>query len=131
MSNLNVVSDIYSLFGQGNIPAIFNHLHENVEWEHDSEDYGIPWIKPGRGHAHVTRFFQALANIDFEQFDVLNLLEGPSQVVAVIRLGARVKSSGHEIRDLELHLWTFDDQGKVTRFRHVVDTHKHLAAAQA
>jgi hypothetical protein len=27
-----------------------------------------------------------------------------------------------------LHLWTFDDQGKVVRMRHYIDTAQHLAA---
>jgi hypothetical protein len=29
------------------------------------------------------------------------------------------------LRDLELHLWKFAANGKVARFRHVVDTHQH------
>jgi len=35
---------------------------------------------------------------------------------------------GGHYRDEEMHLWTFDDNGKVTRLRHYVDTAKHVAA---
>ena len=37
--------------------------------------------------------------------------------------------NGGSFRDEELHLWTFDDDGKVSRLRHYVDTAKHTAAA--
>jgi ketosteroid isomerase-like protein len=33
--------------------------------------------------------------------------------------------------DEELHLWTFNDNGKVVRLRHYVDTAKHLDARRA
>ena len=36
---------------------------------------------------------------------------------------------GGRFADEELHLWTFDDAGRVTRYRHYVDTAKHIAAA--
>jgi len=42
-----------------------------------------------------------------------------------------VKATGKTLRDLEVHLWTFDDAGRVVRFRHVVDTHAHHLAARA
>jgi uncharacterized protein len=32
------------------------------------------------------------------------------------------------LRDEELHLWTLDEQQKIVRFRHYVDTAKHIAA---
>ena len=31
-------------------------------------------------------------------------------------------------RDEEVHLWTFNDAGKVTRLRHYTDTAKQIAA---
>jgi hypothetical protein len=31
--------------------------------------------------------------------------------------------------DEELHLWTFDEDGRVVRLRHYRDTAKHIAAA--
>jgi ketosteroid isomerase-like protein len=38
-----------------------------------------------------------------------------------------VPGGGH-YRDEEIHLWTFDDVGKVTGLRHYTDTAKHIAA---
>jgi hypothetical protein len=42
---------------------------------------------------------------------------------------ADVPGGGH-YRDEEIHLWTFDDNGKTVRMRHSTDTAKHITAAQ-
>jgi uncharacterized protein len=39
-------------------------------------------------------------------------------------------TTGGHYRDEEIHLWTFDASGKVTRFRHDTDTAKHIRAAR-
>jgi uncharacterized protein len=39
-------------------------------------------------------------------------------------------SSGTIVRDDEIHLWTFDSSGEVVRFRHYLDTAKHIEAAR-
>jgi ketosteroid isomerase-like protein len=54
-------------------------------------------------------------------------MEGGNQVVAEIVIEANLPNGGH-YRDEELHLWTFDEDGKITRLRHYVDTAKHIAA---
>ena len=46
----------------------------------------------------------------------------------VIWFEARSKRNDAVIRDLETHLWTFDEAGAVARFRHICDTAQHRAA---
>jgi uncharacterized protein len=60
---------------------------------------------------------------------VLDLMESDRQVVAEIAIEAATPDGGH-FRDEELHLWGFDDDGKIDRMRHYVDTAKHIAAAR-
>lgn len=43
---------------------------------------------------------------------------------------ADVPATRGHYRDEEMHLWTFDEQGKVIRLRHYADTAKHMAAAK-
>ena len=62
-------------------------------------------------------------------FRVLSLMAGGNQVVAEVVIEADVPSTGGHYRDEELHLWTFDDSGKVVRLRHYTDTAKHIAAS--
>ncbi len=131
MSNLATVQQIYAAFGQGDVRAIVDKLAADVEWEHDSVDHGIPWLRPGRGKGHVVEFFGAVGSgLDITRFDVPNLLEGSNQVVAVIHIEAKVRATGKTFKDYELHVWTFGTDGKVARFRHVVDTHQHYLASR-
>jgi uncharacterized protein len=130
MSNLQTVQSIYESFAKGDIPAILERLHPDVEWEHDAVAHGIPWIVPRRGRTEVVKFFEVLAGLDFHVFEPTALLEGPGQVMGVIRMEASVRATGKRVKDLEAHLFTFDDAGRVTRFRHFADTHQHLLASQ-
>ena len=131
MNHSATVQQIYQAFGRGDIPAIIETLAEDVEWEHDALDHGIPWLVPGRGKSHVLSFFGVVQKeLDISQFDVRSILAGENQVVAVIAIEATVRSTGKRYRDFELHLWTFDERGKVVKFRHIVDTHQHWLALQ-
>ena len=38
------VEAIYAAFGRGDIPGILAALREDVEWEDDAVDQGIPWL---------------------------------------------------------------------------------------
>jgi ketosteroid isomerase-like protein len=126
--NTDTVQEIYALFGRADIPAILGKLKEDVEWEHDGVDHGVPWLVPRKGRAEVGGFFETLSGIEFRRFEPVSLLEGGNQVVATIFVDLVVKATGGVIRDLEAHLWTFDDNGKVARFKHLADTHQHVQA---
>jgi ketosteroid isomerase-like protein len=60
---------------------------------------------------------------------VLNMMEGGNEVAVEFVLEANLPSfGGGHYRDEEIHLWTFNDVGKVTRLRHYTDTAKQIAA---
>jgi hypothetical protein len=42
-----------------------------------------------------------------------------------------VKATGKPAKVLEIHLWTFGPDGKVTRFLHAVDRHAFVLAYEA
>ena len=76
----------------------------------------------------VAAFFEALRALDIRRFEPKRILADDSMVAAVIHAQIAVRATGRIINDVELHLWTFDAQGKVARFRHVADTHQHWLA---
>ena len=132
MTQQQTIQEIYQAFGRGDVPAILERLAEDVEWEHDAVDHDVPWLKPGRGKQHVLSFFGAVGSLlSISKFEVKSLLEGGNQVVAVIDIAATLTTTTKSFRDLELHLWTFAPNGKIARFRHVVDTHQHWLASRA
>ena len=132
MDNTATVEAIYAAFGRGDVPAILSQLHENVAWEqwagHSAQEAGVPWLSARKGSAAVAGFFQVISTMKFHGFQVLSLMAGGNQVASEILLDVELPN-GTRFQDEEMHLWTFDDQGKVTRFRHYIDTHKHMKAA--
>ena len=53
-------------------------------------------------------------------------------VVALIDVDLTVKATGKRIvEEPEVHIWHFNDEGLVTRFRHAVDTYQHVMAYSA
>jgi uncharacterized protein len=136
MSNTQTVQEIYAAFGRGDIAAILGRLAEEVRWEHwpegsGAQRHGVPWLIARTGRDEVGEFFASLAALEFRAFEPLELLESERSVAAVVAIDAAVKATGGRIRDDEIHLWTFDDGGRVTDFRHFVDTAKHVEAVGA
>jgi ketosteroid isomerase-like protein len=127
------VAAIYAAFGRGDVPAILDHLADDVQWEHWSEwtphAAGVPWLRARDGKAGAAEFFQVIGAWTIPDFRVHDLLTSGRQVAAEVTIEARLPS-GATFRDEELHLWTFDEGGKVSRFRHYVDTAKHIAASR-
>ena len=126
--NSAAVNAMYECFGRGDIPGILEHLRPDVEWEHDWGGPTLKWYQPRRGRAEVPKFFEALADFEFVRFEPFAFLEGGDMVAVPVHIELIVKANGKRIRDLEMHLWTFDSDGRVSRFRHLVDTHQHALA---
>jgi ketosteroid isomerase-like protein len=129
VSNTQTVQTIYSSFGQGDIPTILSHLAEDIEWEYGMLDAGVPWLKPRKGLGEVPKFFESLGALEIQKFQPKSLLESGNLVVALIDVALVVKATGRAIvEEDEVHIWHFDSKGRVTRFCHKVDTHKHWLA---
>jgi ketosteroid isomerase-like protein len=132
-NNADTIRAIYTAFGRGDVPAILEHVADDVEWEfaYGAGD-GIPWLVPRRGRAGAAAFFQSAAeHLEFSRFQIDHLLADGPLVIALASLEARVKSTGKVIREnQEPHVWHFDERGRVIRFRHAADTLQQYRALQ-
>jgi ketosteroid isomerase-like protein len=129
MAHVDTVQQIYEAFGRGDVPAILDRLADGVEWEYGVNSTDVPWLQPRRGRAQVAGFFQDLTALEFHRFQPKTFLEAGSIVVVLIDLDVTVRSTGGRIvEEDEVHIWHFDAGGRVSRFRHRVDTHEHWAA---
>jgi ketosteroid isomerase-like protein len=129
MSNLATVQDIYDAFGKGDVPRILGHISEGVAWEHGAGASDIPWLQPRSGREGAAAFLSSLADLRFEQFQPKTFLESGNLVVVLLDVEATVVSTGRRISEEDqIHLWNFDDDGQVERFRHRVDTLQHQRA---
>jgi uncharacterized protein len=133
MDNIATVKDIYAAFGRGDIPAILDRMADDVDWDPaptSGRDAGVPWLAHRTGPDGVAEFFASLEPLEFPRFEPHTYLANDNQVAAIISLEIRVKASGHTIAEDELHLWSFDDAGRVSGYQHFVDTAKHIEAAR-
>jgi ketosteroid isomerase-like protein len=136
VSNLSTIQAVYEAFGRGDVPAILDQLADEVTWErwetgNTAQEAGVPWMLTRQGRDGVAEFFRDVdAGLEFHGFEPLNLLAGGNQVAATIRLDLTAKATGERFQDVEIHLWTFDESGKVSGLRHFLDTAKHIKAAK-
>jgi uncharacterized protein len=128
MNHVESVQAIYDAFGRGDVPAILGYLADDVVWDEDAPSYGIPIYEPGVGKEHVKRFFEALQGLEYLRFEPTNWLSGGNQVAVPINAQVRVKATGKVAEALEIHLWTFGDDGKVSRFFNCIDRHAFVLA---
>jgi uncharacterized protein len=89
---------------------------------------GVAHLAPRTGPAEVVAFFEVLRPWSVRRLEVLDVIGDGRQVVAEISAAFELPG-GAVLEDEELHLWTFDEAGRVARFRHYVDTAKHIAVA--
>ena len=132
MSNLKTVQEIYAAFGAGDVPTILSKLADDVDWEYGPGSTDVPWLQRRRGPAAVAGFFESLGALEANKFAPKQLLEAGDVVVALIDIDFTVKANGKRIAEEdEMHLWRFNAEGKVARFRHGADTHMHHLAIKA
>jgi ketosteroid isomerase-like protein len=134
MNTIETVQSIYQAFGQGDVPGVLAHIGPQAQWEswadHTPQRAGHPLFAARTGPAGAGEFLQQLATrSEVHEFRVLDVFGSGRQVAAEILIDYTYRPTGQRVRDEELHLWTFDEAGRVTRFRHYVDTAKHLRAA--
>lgn len=128
MSHIPTIRAIYEAFGNGDLAGVLALMTDDIAWEPELTDYGLPWLKPGRGKDHVAAFFAALGtSMEFRGLEPVNWLEGGDQVAVVVRVDASV--NGVALPGYEVHLWTVDASGKASALSHFVDTHGHVVAA--
>lgn len=129
---IDVVQSIYAAFQRGDVDHIVSVLAEDVAWESWSDNtaqvLGVPWLKGGVGRAAVADFFRVLGQMTIHEVQVLDFLASDRQVAVEFVIDVTA-ASGARYRDEELHLWTLNAAGHVTRMRHYADTAKHIKAA--
>jgi len=130
-ANLAIVGGVYEAFGRGDIDFILGQIAEDCSWEswldNHGQKAGLPPMKPRHGRAGVAEFFGYVATMQIEDFQVLDMLASDRQVVVEVLITIAMPDGG-SVTDEELHLYSLNDEGKITRMRHYVDTAKQIKA---
>lgn len=134
-ANLATVQTIYSAFGRGDVAAIAQCVSDDVAWDAwrapSAARARVPWLLGRHGRDGVRSFFAALTSaLELSDFRVVALLAGPDRVAAEVEFDARVRANGRRVHVEEMHLWSFDGDGRVCGYRDYVDTAKDLEALE-
>ena len=127
--NIQAVKDLYAAFDRGDIDAIINVLAEDVDWGWESVAGEVPWLGVVKGRPAVRDFFDVLAKEpDIPVFERNEFIGSGNLVAVTYRVEMTVKATGKKIAEEAMHLWTRDQQGKISSYRGFADTAAHLAA---
>jgi ketosteroid isomerase-like protein len=136
MTNADTVKQIYEAFGRGDVPFIIGQLAPDVAWDlwqygNGAQDGGVAYMQERKGAENVTGFFQAVGEtLDVSRFEVQGVHDDGDVVIVQFLIDATNRATGKSFVDEEVHIWEFGPDGKVVKFRHVIDTAKHVAASK-
>jgi uncharacterized protein len=133
MTNTQTVQALYAAFGRGDVQTILGYLADDVDWNNDRlASTECPWNGNFSGKSNVPAFFKAVGdNLDFGIFNPHTFVESGNHVAVVLRLESRLKKNGKPLENDGVHIWTFNDRGQVSVYRHFNDTAAELAAWRA
>ena len=133
MTNTETIQSLYAAFGRGDVQTILGHLADNVDWDNSRvASKECPWNANFSSKAHLPGFFKAVGdNLDLPGFDPHTFVESGNHVVVLLRIEGRVKKNGHAFKNDAVHVWTFNNHGLVSTYRHYNDTAMELAAWRA
>ena len=123
MDNVELVKQGYQYFAEGNVEAVLELFHPEMEW---NECQGFPYVS-GDGlfigpNAVVQNVFAKIPeNMDGFQVDVQELFGSGDKVVMVGHYKGVWKTTGKEFKANATHVWTLKEE-KATHFFQAVDT---------
>jgi ketosteroid isomerase-like protein len=130
-TNLAVVGGIYEAFGRGDVAFILDQIADDCAWEswldNHGQKAGIVPMQPRHGRAGVADFFAYVATMQITDFQVLDMLASDRQVAVEVQISIALPDGG-SVTDEEVHLYSLDADGRVSRMRHYVDTAKQIKA---
>ena len=125
--NIQIINSLYNAFSTGDMPTVLGLMHAKTVWneaESNSLADGNPYIGPD---AILEGVFARLG-ANHEHFGLKNV-KVHGMVLATLRYDAKVKATGKSYNAQAAHLWTLNDEGKISAFQQFVDT-KKLADAE-
>lgn len=117
-NNLATVKEMYTLFGQGNIPAILSHFADGITMYNGADPAQVPFGGSFTGEGAPMRYFSALGGAtQTTLFETSNFREEDGKILNDVRHGGIVTSTGKPFDVNMTFAWTFDDAGKASDWK--------------
>ena len=120
--NTEIVRQAYAAFGRGDIPALLDLLHDDIEWQAViGAAPHVPTAGKRRGKQAVAEFFRILSQtVEFSRFEPREFIAQGDQVVILGSYEGRAKATGRTFAEEWAMVETFSN-GKIVRFREYVN----------
>jgi uncharacterized protein len=134
MRNVTLIQQLIETVKRGDGDGFRERLAENVRWEYHptgntAQDRDVPYMRLREGREAAAGFLHDIEeDFELQSLDVQSFLEGDGKVAVLLGYELTVKSTGKRVRDEEIHLYELGSDGKVTAFRHFLDTAKAIEA---
>lgn len=126
-SNLQVVSQTYTYFGEGNIEGVISGFSPDIKWE-SRYTPEVPLDGTWTGSDNVLKFFGLLDELlAVKAFVPEKFIAQDDTVVVLGYEEVKVKTNGAEYRNDWVQVWTLEN-GKVAHLRTYNDTATVAAA---
>ena len=129
MSNIPALKQIYAAFAAGDLPRTLSALVEDVDWQYGG-DPAVPWLAPCRGRPAVVEALKKSAGLVEFRMRPKTFLESGLLVVVVLDADLLLKNGKVVHEEDAVHLWHFNQEGLVTRYRSRADTAAHERALE-
>jgi ketosteroid isomerase-like protein len=119
-----IVKELYDNFGNGNVDAILEVLHDDIDWAGEADPPVSPWDGQRIGKDAVRQFFADLDSVaggKDAKFTPLAFGTSDNEVFSFIRYEFTASTTGNRVAMNLHHYWRFRD-GKVEFFRGSEDT---------
>ena len=130
--NIETIRTVYEAFQLGDVPAILDHLADDVDWAAEAAGTGAPWYGVRIGKDAVAAFFTAFAEaMEPEEFTpVAYAGNDDGQVMSIVHMKVKARATGKRA-EMDLHHWFQFRDGKIVRYRGTEDSAQTIAALTA
>lgn len=119
MTNTQIVQKLYEKFGQRDVPAIMEMLHDDAVFEDnaalwiDGRPHMVPFAGTYKGKNSIPGFFQKMGETtEITKFEPVKFFENGNHVIALINLEGKFKTDGTSGKGVWIMLWEIVD-GKI------------------
>lgn len=129
----STVLELYAAFGRGDLDGMAATIADSVDWGLDPRDpvvKAVPWLANVRTKDEVFAgyFFHVGNDLDVTAFEPYAIAVDGDNVVTALRIAFTVKATGKSIDVLESHWFTLGADGRIVKYRPILDTQAFVEA---
>lgn len=130
LANIQIVQQLYTALGKGDIPTVLSLLAEDVVWEMPHPRNQVPFGGIWKGIEEVKQFFMTTHDCaQFKQVQIQDYIAQEDKVVVIGHNKVMAKPTGKEYENDFVAVWTVQ-YGKIREMRDFMDTVQAVTAFQ-